>query len=752
MVYHDRRHSHSIVIHHQHEHTEFNQLGMEMDISEHDNNNTEQQQQQQQRSPSSASDMPQDYRPRGSDHSLARMHHSYHSRQHHASWSGKSKLKVPPKRERRLHHHPTGAAVSYHDEEGNSVWTNQKVLQTSKMVSECSEDASLYNGSRAPSSSSSLPFVVPYDNAGGSPPSLPFAYSLPLPIYAQDDDGDSVPNLEKSNISTDEQDVGDRSCPSVQSIAGHRESASYCGERQLPMGASVLMMASSSPVSDDDEHSITNSNCVPVMGRVADLTGNGSHSENDANDNDEEGGIVILEEATEEEYTESMREFSKDNEAKKRQLLKSSQFTSNSTTTRCKEEEECPMESIVNVPSMMYEAYPVGYASTAPINNANPTALDNGDTSLDFEQLLQEADDQSVEEYDAVPGIGEEAEEANTGERVDDARKGSGLYFWRSKNPVASLSNPTETSRPRRSLPAIATRPLPRTSVRATRIRHDKYVVEIDVFPSDASNSRLDTRDAMDIMANMDLLHLWFDPVPAVFDANIKDGSGNSISSTSPPPAANNSRQYDGQWVEISTPPLTIPSDSRISGYLRALRVGFRSLIGFPSRIRSMIFVERSCGRIGMTLGPYPDGFLCNSGTMAYHTFTIRMSDDEESSSPDNVGDNNGRHVIISDEVRLQRGGNDDDGGFDGTRRRRSRLCCIGSMFRFLFGLLEWALYWFQPDLASYMQQTISSMSNLRVLVERGESAAYAGGELIMDGDDWEAENVDGTMGAPLLR
>eukprot|EP00580_Thalassiosira_gravida_P015043 CAMPEP_0201666986 /NCGR_PEP_ID=MMETSP0494-20130426/10665_1 /ASSEMBLY_ACC=CAM_ASM_000839 /TAXON_ID=420259 /ORGANISM="Thalassiosira gravida, Strain GMp14c1" /LENGTH=712 /DNA_ID=CAMNT_0048146571 /DNA_START=435 /DNA_END=2573 /DNA_ORIENTATION=- len=711
---------------------------MEMDMDEHDNNNTEQQPQQ--RSPSSASDVPQDYRPRGSGHSLARMHHSNHSRQHYASWSGKSKPKVPPERERGLHHHhPIGAAVSYHDEEGNSVWTNQKDLQTSKMVS------------RAPSSSSSLPFVVADDNAGGSSPlSLPFAYSLPLPFYSKDDDGDSVPNLEKSNASTDEQDVGDRSSPSVQSIAGHRESASYCGERQrIVMGASASIMASSSPVLDDDEHSITNTNCVPVMGRIADLTDIDSHSENDANDDDvndddnddEEGGIVILDEATEEEYTESMREFSKDNEAKKRQLLEPSQFASNSTTARCNKEEECPMESIVKMPSMMYEADSVGYTSAVRINNANPTTLDNGSASLDFEQLLQEADDQSVAEHDAFPGIGEEAEEANTGEGADDTRKGSGLHFWRSRNPFASLSKQTETSRPR---------PPPRTSVRATRIRHDKYVVEIDVFPSDASNSRLDTRDAMDIMANMELLHLWFDPVPAVFDANIKDGSGNNITST-PPPVANNSRQYDGQWVEISTSPLTIPSDSRISGYLRALRVGFRSLIGFPSRIRSMIFVERSCGRIGMTLGPYPDGFLCNSGTMAYHTFTIRMSDDEESSSIDNVGNNNGRHVVISDEVRLQRGGNDDDGVFDGTRRRRSRLCCIGSMFHFLFGLLEWALYWYQPDLTSYMQQTISSMNNLRVLVERGESAAYAGGELIMDGNDWEGENVDGTMGAPLL-
>jgi len=158
-------------------------------------------------------------------------------------------------------------------------------------------------------------------------------------------------------------------------------------------------------------------------------------------------------------------------------------------------------------------------------------------------------------------------------------------------------------------------------------------------------------------------------------------------------------------------------------------------MFGFPARIRSMIFVERSCGRIGMTLGPYPDGF---HGTMAYHTYTIRMSDKESG-----IANGERRRVIISDEVRLQRG---DKEGFNGARRN----CCIYSILRFLLGFLEWVLCFqlYQPDLASYMQQTISSMEKLRTLVERGESAAYAGGELIMDGDDLEEGNA---MGTPLL-
>ena len=118
---------------------------------------------------------------------------------------------------------------------------------------------------------------------------------------------------------------------------------------------------------------------------------------------------------------------------------------------------------------------------------------------------------------------------------------------------------------------------------------------------------------------------------------------------------------------------------------------------------------------------------------MAYHSFSIRMSDEESSST-----EHRGRCVVISDEVRLQRGGGE---GFDGTRSG----FCICSILRFLLGIVEWALLlWYQPDLASYMQQTISSMNKLRALMERGESAAYAGGcEMTKDSND--------SMGTPLL-
>ena len=63
--------------------------------------------------------------------------------------------------------------------------------------------------------------------------------------------------------------------------------------------------------------------------------------------------------------------------------------------------------------------------------------------------------------------------------------------------------------------------------VHVTRICQDKYIVEVDVFSSNVINLRLDIRDTMDMMTNMDILHMWFDTVQAVVDASINDGNGN---------------------------------------------------------------------------------------------------------------------------------------------------------------------------------------------------------------------------------
>jgi hypothetical protein len=283
--------------------------------------------------------------------------------------------------------------------------------------------------------------------------------------------------------------------------------------------------------------------------------------------------------------------------------------------------------------------------------------------------------------------------------------------FW-SRFQRGSLSNPGATQGDQR-----VTGPFQQHApARITQIAHDKFLIEVDIPPN---NYRANVRDAMDILANVDLLHLWFDPIPAVFDSTIKDGSG-SYSIDSNRNGERQERHRDGEWVEISSPPLVLPRDSRISSCIRLFRVTFRAMIGFPARIRSTILIERSACRMGMTIGPYPDGMT------AHHDFNVKM--DEE-------------RIVVSDEVRLH--------------RNEADCFCFCWIMRLIFRMFEWILVrWYQPDLASYMSQTAASMEKLRRLIERGEGAAYASDELMMERDDWEGGgNNDATtlISSPLL-
>lgn len=661
----------------------------------------------------SSSDVSQECRP-GSQFSLFKTMERQHE-QHHA-WMTKSAPTIPTTKDVNARMHTSAKAVSYHEyakhvcgHEGG-VWMGGTCLQRTSMISSTTSNVSLPKGDLCPS-------LLPDD-------------ASQRPLYSTIDD-ERPPLLEASNISV-EHDYGNSSSVCAPNIDQSKSPLSH-GDRSIVSEGSISVSSS---------EQITHiSECVPVQGRLIDLLDHAQSyldDDDDTNAGDDEGGIVILDESTEKEFEESMRR-SLENDNRRLQLNSPQQIVAPSSTavSSCTDK-----QSETTTQASTYENDSILLAAAARVNASSVPLVDNGHESLGFEQLLQEADNH-IEASD----IRTEVEQDDTSENVKELNN-SEHRFWR-RNPFSSSDTRAKpVQKPQAS--TVAPPLLRHTPVRATRISHDKYVVEIDIVPSNAENSRFESREVVNIMANMDLLHLWFDPVPAVFEATVTDGSGNDAASSNSLEEDlhnclnnNHHRQHDGQWVEISTPPLTIPSDSRISSFLRAIRVGFRSMIGFPARIRSMIFVERSGGRIGMTLGPYPDGILCfQAGTMAYHTFTIRMSDHESGITAEN-----GQCIIISDEVRLQRGCDND---FNGTRIRANSLCGICSVIRLILGFLEWALFfrWCQPDLASYMQQTISSMNKLRAVVERGESAAYAGGELIVDGDDWEGTDI---MGTPLL-
>ena len=383
-----------------------------------------------------------------------------------------------------------------------------------------------------------------------------------------------------------------------------------------------------------------------------------------------------------------------------------------------------------------------GIVISSPDNQADDDSQDiHWDSTLHSEQQLtkrsnlgpldsliaaaaaQVDDQKGGESYEKLMEQAENGwDEANL-EVEDEGQKSSQqLSFWsRFQRKNSSQQTISQSLQPAENQSIQQKHP----TTRAAQTARDKFLVEVDILVNHNNNNRTNIRDAMDILANVDLLHLWFDPIPAVFDSTIKDGSGSysPANSSSNNSIARQERHRDGEWIEISTPPLILPKDSRISSSLRFFRVKFRSLIGFPARIRSTILIERSAYRMGMTIGPYPDGMT------AYHDFHVRIDADR---------------VVIADEVRLHR--------LEENKRIYYFFCFICGMVRWFWRVIKWiSMKWYQPDLASYMSQTAMSMEKLRILIERGEVAAFASEKLVIEGSDWEGGENATLISAPLL-
>ena len=126
---------------------------------------------------------------------------------------------------------------------------------------------------------------------------------------------------------------------------------------------------------------------------------------------------------------------------------------------------------------------------------------------------------------------------------------------------------------------------------------------------------------------------------------------------------------------------------------------------------------------MGMTIGPYPDR------RTACHDFNVRMED---------------ARIVVSDEVRLNRSEEEQNGFY--------LYCSLCMLIRWFFRTMEWLFVkWYQPDLASYMSQTSASMEKLRILIKRGEEAAYAPDQLILEGEDWNSGDKNTLISTPLL-
>mmetsp|Transcript_16093 Transcript_16093/g.23683 ORF Transcript_16093/g.23683 Transcript_16093/m.23683 type:complete len:422 (+) Transcript_16093:123-1388(+) len=189
-------------------------------------------------------------------------------------------------------------------------------------------------------------------------------------------------------------------------------------------------------------------------------------------------------------------------------------------------------------------------------------------------------------------------------------------------------------------------------------------------------------RDIMDIIGNPDMLRLWCEPVRALVVTRSSEGSRSATNRTE----STSDREYDGEWVEATTPELLRPSSH--SGTFYEIGQHIWSNLGFPSYGKITMFVERQRGQVGITMGPFPGGLT------AFHT--IRAT---ECSG----------YVKVMDRVRI---GNED--------QQSSNICCCNNIY-------EGVKRCFMPrQLDGHKEQAVASITRLRIMVENGESELYS--------------------------
>lgn len=237
--------------------------------------------------------------------------------------------------------------------------------------------------------------------------------------------------------------------------------------------------------------------------------------------------------------------------------------------------------------------------------------------------------------------------------------------------------------------------------------------------------------DVLDVLGNPDFLRLWCDPIRSLVIVSSSEGARNAAERRQQPSAfafaahdrhdhndypSNNRREYEGEWIEATSPGLVSPGSSNGNGGDWMLWQQLPTLLGFPTYGKVTMFVERVAGRVGLTLGPFPGDI--------HVSHKLRVTQLEGSGK-----------IRIEDSVRLRKSDNDDEDGN-----------CIA--FCGIFSVLQRC---FLPTTEDYIDQVLSSMARLRFLVENGEAYVSCSPFASSSSTMAAANNVQTEPHSPLL-
>lgn len=242
-------------------------------------------------------------------------------------------------------------------------------------------------------------------------------------------------------------------------------------------------------------------------------------------------------------------------------------------------------------------------------------------------------------------------------------------------------------------------RPSKRTSF-APRRRHypvvERKLLDPSSFEVSMTLDSCNFQDVMNIIGNPELLRLWFEPIYNRKIVITKCSEG-ALNRSSNQVRYNETRaDYEGEWIEATVTDLVSPPS--VSTLVCNTKKGLWESIGFPSYAKLNIFAERQKGRVSLNIGPFPGDVTIS------HTITVndQMYHDE-------------KRISINDTVRLSH----DKGNVE-----------------LLWGIFDCVENCFLPTIVGYMEQAVSSLKKLSVLVDNGGRFDQSGPQYSWQNDE----------------